>query len=96
MFGDPLDDETQIGFGVEAVELGRADQAVNRGCTITAGIGTGKQEILSPKRQFALILPISGKKLKSIIDGIRYMVVASRFVTLNRDFPLAAFSNGSH
>jgi hypothetical protein len=28
-----------------------------------------------------LILPISGRKLKSIIVGIRYMVAASRFET---------------
>ena len=31
--------------------------------------------------KLVLILPISGKKLKSIIVGIRYMVAASRFET---------------
>ena len=83
MIGDALDDETQIGFGVEAVEFGRADQAVDGSGAFAAGIRPGKQIVLAADGQFALILPISGKKLKSIIDGIRCMVVASRFVTLS-------------
>jgi hypothetical protein len=44
-----LDDEAQISFRVEVVEFRRADQAVNRGGTITAGIRAGKQEILASK-----------------------------------------------
>ena len=44
--GNSLDDEAQISFRVEAIEFRRTDQAVNRGGTITAGIRTGKQEVL--------------------------------------------------
>ena len=83
MLSDPPDDEAQVGFGVEAVELGRTDQAVDAGGAFAAGIRPGKQIVLPTNGQFALILPISGKNLKSTIDGIRCMVVASRFVTLN-------------
>jgi hypothetical protein len=83
MFGDTLDNETQIGFWIETVEFRRADQTVDGRSAFAPGIGAGEQEVLPSQGQFALILPISGKKLKSIIDGIRCMVVASRFVTLN-------------
>ena len=42
MIGDALDDMPQIGFGIEAVRLGSFDQAVDRSCTLAAGIGTGE------------------------------------------------------
>ena len=38
MLGDPPDDETQIGFGVEAIELGGTDQAVDGCGTFAAGL----------------------------------------------------------
>ena len=37
----------QIGFGIEAVEFGRADQAVDRGGAFAAGIGAGEQVVLA-------------------------------------------------
>lgn len=46
-----------------------------------ASNGIGKQEALACDDKFALILLISGRKLKSIIVGIHYMVGASRFET---------------
>lgn len=36
MLGDALEDMAQIGFGIEAVECSRADQAVDRGGTFAA------------------------------------------------------------
>ena len=84
--GNSLDDEAQISFRVEAIEFRRTDQAVNRGGTITAGIRTGKQEVLSAKRHCAqcpfrrivvdLDAPIRGianqclPMLQGIADGV--------------------------
>jgi hypothetical protein len=47
-----LDDEPEIGFRVEAIELRRTDQAVDGGGPIIAGIRAGKQEILSVMEMF--------------------------------------------
>jgi hypothetical protein len=37
----------QIGFRVEAVQLGGADQAVDRGGALATGIGAGEQVVLA-------------------------------------------------
>ena len=50
--GNSLDDEPEIGFRVEAIELRRTDQAVNRSSPLTAGIRAGKQEVLSVMEMF--------------------------------------------
>src|SRR5579864_4495412 len=42
-----LTPDTEIGFRVETIEFGRGDQAVNDSRSLAAGIGTGKQIILS-------------------------------------------------
>src|SRR5262245_32107598 len=47
VIGDVLDDVAQVGFRIHTVELGRSDQAVDRGSTSTAGIGTTEQVVLS-------------------------------------------------
>ena len=47
MLGDASDDLTQIGFGGEAVELGRADQTVDRRRPFAARVRTGRQIIFS-------------------------------------------------
>ena len=52
MLGDPLDDEPQISFGVEAVEFGRADQAVDCSGAFAAGIRPGKEIILPVMEMF--------------------------------------------
>src|SRR6185437_5971679 len=51
MIGNALDDETQISFWVEAVKLGRTDQAIDRGGAFAAGIGTGEQIVSSVQRR---------------------------------------------
>ena len=81
--GQFTEDTNEIGVWIDAARLAGFDERVE----ISTGIGPrhciGEQPVAAADDQFALILPISGKKLKSIIDGIRCMVVASRFVTLN-------------
>ena len=43
MVGDACEDVRQIGFRIDSVQFGRADQAVHRGGAFAAGIGSGKQ-----------------------------------------------------
>ena len=47
MVGNAGQDLAQVGFRVEAVEFGRADQAVNGGRPFASGVGTG-EEIVFP------------------------------------------------
>ena len=47
VIGDAREHVAQVGFGIEAVELGRADQAVDRGGALAAGIGAAKQVVLA-------------------------------------------------
>lgn len=47
MLGDAADHMTQVGLGVEAVEFGRADQAVNRRRTLASRVGAREEEILA-------------------------------------------------
>jgi hypothetical protein len=46
MIGDPGEYLAQVGLRVQAVQLGGADQAVERGGALAAGVGTREQKIL--------------------------------------------------
>src|ERR1700724_644788 len=50
MFGDPRKHLAQKRFGIEAVQFGAAQQAVESRSSLTAGITAGEQEVLTPKR----------------------------------------------
>ena len=41
------EDMTQLGLGIDAIELGRADQRVHGGGALASGVGTGKQIVAS-------------------------------------------------
>ncbi len=71
----------QVGAWVDAIHLARADQAIHCGGSLATAVRASEHEIAPAEGEFAFILPISGKKLKSIIVGMRYMVAASRFET---------------
>ena len=58
---------------VETVELGAFDQRVDRGGAAAAGIGAGKQVILTADGNRPVILPISGRRSRSIIAGTHIM-----------------------
>jgi hypothetical protein len=83
MVGDAGEHRAQVGFGIEAVELGGADQGVERGGPFPAGIGTGEEKILSSERNGTVILPISGKKSPSTTAGMGSMDVGSKSTALN-------------
>jgi len=49
MIGDALDHMPQICLGIETIRLGGFDEAVDRGCTQTTRIRTGKGPIAPTK-----------------------------------------------
>src|SRR5438874_1314416 len=64
----------EVGKGLDLVELGGGDEGAN-GCPSGAtAVGSREQVVLAPERHLPFILPMSGRKLKSIIAGIRSMV----------------------
>lgn len=65
----------QISLRIDAIEFGTADERVHRGGALAAAVGAQEHKILAPQGQSPSILPISGKKWKSIIGGIRCTVV---------------------
>ncbi len=83
MIGDMSQDMAQISAWVDIVEFAGSDERVHRSGALTPAIGSGKEEVFSAKAQFAFILPISGRKLKSTIVGIHCMGITSRFGILS-------------
>jgi hypothetical protein len=47
MVGDAPDHPAQIGFGIEAVELGGLNERVGRGGALAASVGAGEQIVLA-------------------------------------------------
>ncbi|KVD48510.1 hypothetical protein WI86_17600 [Burkholderia ubonensis] len=82
MISDVGQDVFQVDTRVDPVELARPDQAIHRGGPLAPAVGADEQIVFASERKLAFILPISGRKLKSITVGIRCMVAASRFETL--------------
>jgi hypothetical protein len=64
----------EIGEGLDLVELGGGDEGADGCPSGAAAVGSGKQMVLAAERHLPFILPMSGRKLKSIIAGIRSMV----------------------
>lgn len=78
-----VDDVGEVGFRIEAVELGGFEHAVDDGGAPAAGFGAEQQVILPRDGNPAVILPISGRKLKSFIVGTRFMDGGSDANTVN-------------
>jgi hypothetical protein len=83
VLGDASDDVAQVGLGIKAIQFGGTNQSVDCGPAFAAAVGAEVQIVLSAESKFAIILPISGRKLKSIIDGTRCMGTASRLEMLS-------------
>jgi len=73
MIGDAGEDVVQIGLGVEAIEFRGLDQRVHRRGALAATVRAGEDPIFSAQSNHAVIVPISGKKLRSITAGTRGM-----------------------
>ena len=61
---------------VEAVELGTFNQRIDRGGAAATGIGAGKQIIFTANGNRPVILPISGRRSRSITAGTHSMGAA--------------------
>jgi len=64
-----------------AVHFGRLNQAHDGGGTAAGAQRAREQPVVTADSKLAFILPISGRKLKSIIVGILCMVAALKFET---------------
>jgi len=71
MVGDLGEHCPQIEFRVEAVELSRADEAVECGRTFATGVRACEEVVLSTKRDSPDILPMSVRNLRFTIVGTR-------------------------
>lgn len=76
-----LEQPVQIAVRIDTIGFEGFNETIKIRAGMRAGNRIGKQEALTCNGKLVLILPISGKKLKSIIAGIRCMVTASRFET---------------
>jgi len=61
MVGDLRQHGAEVELRIETVELGRADEAVERGGAIATGVGAGEQIVFPSKSDSTDILPISVK-----------------------------------
>jgi hypothetical protein len=73
------EDIGEPGARVDAVELGGLDQGVDGGGTASAFVGHGEGPVVAANRNLSVILPISGRRWKSIIGGTRSLGVVSGF-----------------
>ena len=72
-----LEHVSEVGERFDVIELCRGDEGTDSGPSLCATVGAGKEMIFAPERQFAFILPISGRKPRSTIAGIRITAVNS-------------------
>jgi hypothetical protein len=76
MVGDAGEHVGKVMLRVEAVELGTFNQRIDRGGAAAAGIGAGKQIIFTANGNRPVILPMSGRRSRSIIPGTHSMDAA--------------------
>ena len=62
----------QVPVGFDAIRLGRFDQGIQIGTGARPADGVGEQPVAPTQGHHAVILPISGKKLKFTTAGIRF------------------------
>ena len=79
----------EVSVRIVSVELGRLYETHDVGGTSAGAQRPGKQPVRSPEGSHAVILPISGKKLKFITAGIHFMVDAYACSTAS-SVPMAA------
>jgi hypothetical protein len=61
--GHALQDVSEIREGLHVVELCRGDEGADGRPSLRPTVGAGEQMVLAPKRNLAVILPISGRML---------------------------------
>jgi len=81
VLGDAFEDVAQIRLGVDAVDLGGADQALDVGSTLSTGVVSGKQIALADMRSFPRKFMIwANRVLPTYIDASDYKLAARQAV----------------
>jgi hypothetical protein len=70
---DTGEDVGEPGLRIDAIHFGRDDETVHGCGALSAAIGPAEQPRFSTQGNLAVILPMSGRMLWSIIVGIRCM-----------------------
>src|SRR5271166_1986050 len=68
-----LEHVDEIGVRLDAIEFGGFDQRADDRPPLAAAVASRKQMVLAAERNRAVILPMSGRKLKFVTDGTRFM-----------------------
>ena len=68
---------SEIGKGLDVVELGRGEERSDNGPAIAAAVRAGEQMVLAAERNRPVILPMSGRRSRFIIAGTHSMGAAS-------------------
>src|SRR5512144_1125314 len=91
--GDAGEHVAEVGFGIEAVELGGLDQGIEGSGTLSAGIRTGEEPIFPAEGNRPVILPMSDRNSSSSTAGTRFMGVASGGNTASNGSPVGSFTS---
>jgi hypothetical protein len=73
MIGDAAQHVGKPSLRINAVEFCRGDQGVHCRRSLTATVGAGEQPCAAPESNRPVILPISGRRSRSIIAGTHIM-----------------------
>lgn len=76
MIGNTAQHVGKPSLRVDAVEFRRADQCVHCSRSLAAPVGAGEQPRAAPESNRPVILPISGRRSRSIIAGTHSMGAA--------------------
>ena len=73
MIGDAAEHVGEPSLRIDVIQLGGLDQREHRGGAASTGIGAGEQPVLAADRNRPVILPMSGRRSRSIIAGTHIM-----------------------
>jgi hypothetical protein len=66
-----FEDISEIGKGLDVVELGRGEERSDNGPAIAAAVRAGEQMVLAAERNRPVILPMSGRRSRSITQPLQ-------------------------
>ena len=79
---------SEIGEGLDVIELGRGEERSDNGPAIAAAVRAGEQMVLAAERNRPVILPISGRRSRSII-ACTHSMGAAFAASMSSDAPAA-------
>ena len=94
--GHALQYVSEPGKGLDVVELCGGDEGADDCSSDAAAVRPREQMVFAPERHLPFILPMSGRKLKSIIAGIRSMVAVFDANTVSSAPTAGLFTSTRH